>query len=69
MHLVPDIIQPCNNPPFMTSLLITMETLRESQRLDCGIIASGRRRARGEERIETARRHEIPINQHGMARM
>lgn len=39
-----------HNPPFMTSLLITMETFPESQRLDCGIIASGRRRGRGEER-------------------
>lgn len=69
VHLVPDIIQPYNNPPFVTSLLITMETFPESQRLDCGIIASGRRRGRGEERIETARRHEIPINQHEVARM
>lgn len=34
----------------MTSLLITMETVPESQRLDCGIIASGR--TGGEERRE-----------------
>jgi hypothetical protein len=29
VHLVPDFIQPCNNPSFMTSLLITMETFHQ----------------------------------------
>lgn len=53
----------------MTSLLITMETSPESQRLDCGIIASGRRRGRGEKRIETAQWDEIPIKYHAMAGM
>lgn len=66
---MPDFIQPCNNHPFMTSLLITMETSPESQRLDCGIIASGRRRGRGEKRVETAQWDEIPIKYRVMAGM
>ncbi|XP_049501968.1 VPS10 domain-containing receptor SorCS3-like [Panthera uncia] len=46
-----------------------METSPESQRLDCGIIASGRRRERGEKRNETAQGDEIPTKYHLVAGM